>query len=155
MLIGVIREARLEDDATIAHHFYQMWRDLDTPDYAIRTDWLECTLRYIGWARQTLSYAAFVAEHEDVVIGSVSCQILTGAYPMVLSPDYRKDGYIWGVYVEPDYRRCGIATRLTDQAIAHLRQIGCTRAVLNASVMGRPVYERMGFVTSNVMQLEL
>jgi ribosomal protein S18 acetylase RimI-like enzyme len=67
----------------------------------------------------------------------------------------RCDGYIWGVYVEPAYCNRGIATQLIQQAIAHLKAIGCAHAVLNASPSGKPVYSRLGCVDSNLMRLDL
>jgi ribosomal protein S18 acetylase RimI-like enzyme len=62
---------------------------------------------------------------------------------------------IWNFYVQPDYRRQGIATKLTEMAIAHLKSLNCTKAVLHASPSGKPVYENLGFATSNEMMLNL
>jgi GNAT superfamily N-acetyltransferase len=70
-------------------------------------------------------------------------------------PQYRKYGYIWGVYVEPAYRKQGIAKQLTSATVNYLKAVGCTRAVLNASPLGKPVYESLGFSNSNAMQLDL
>lgn len=155
-----LRRATPADDPVLAQHFYQMWRDLNVPPEEIRPDWRDRTLRYIAKARETLEYAAFIAEVQSaegkpLIIGSAGCQIFDGLYPLVLMPTYRKDGYIWGVFVEAAYRRQGIARQLTEAAIAHLKAIGCARAVLNASPMGRSVYEKMGFVPGNALFLEL
>ncbi len=119
-------------------------------------DWLEITLEFISQARQTLSYQAFVAEVEGrQIVGSAGCQRFAGLSPNVMKAAERCDGYIWGVYVEPAYRNRGIATQLTQQAIAHLKASGCTHAVLNASPSGKPVYSRLGFIESNLMRLDL
>ena len=150
-----IREASLIDDSLIAKHFYQMWRDLDVPDYAIQSDWLETTLRFINQARQELGYKAFVAEVKGTVIGSASCQLFAGLYPNILVPQYQKSGYIWGVYVEPLYRRQGIAKKLTLMTVKHLKSLGCTQSVLNASPLGRSVYSSLGFSPRNEMRLDL
>ena len=149
-----IREASSSEDSLIAEHFQQMWRDLDIPDYAIQSDWLEITLRFINQARQELSYQAFVAEVDGAVIGSACCQLFAGLYPNILS-QYRKSGYIWGVYVEPLHRRQGVAKKLTLMAIAHLKSLGCTQAVLNASPLGQSVYSSLGFSQGNEMRLDL
>lgn len=53
------------------------------------------------------------------------------------------------------YRGRGIGKQLTTSAIAHLKSIGCTRVVLNASPSGKPVYSSLGFVESNGMWLDL
>jgi len=38
----------------------------------------------------------------------VSCQLFAGLYPHVIAEQYRKYGYIWGVYVEPPHRGQGL-----------------------------------------------
>lgn len=57
--------------------------------------------------------------------------------------------------MQPDYRRQGIATQLTETAIAYLKSLNCTKAVLNASSSGKPVYEQLGFIAGNEMTLNL
>ena len=150
-----IREASQNEDSLIARHFYQMWMDNDVPDESIRSDWLETTLQFINNARQDLFYQAFIAEVDGVAIGSASCQIFAGLYPQVLAENYRKYGYIWGVYVELAYRRSGIAKQLTNMAIAYLKSLGCTRVILHASPSGRQVYTSLSFFESNEMRLDL
>lgn len=149
------RAATPEEDPLIARHFYQMWLDNQIAESAIATNWLEITLQFIDQARQSLNYQAFIAEVEGQVIGSAGCQRFAGLYPNIMQATERCDGYIWGVYVEPAYRSQGIATQLTQQTIAHLKVIGCTHAVLNASPSGKPVYSRLGFVDGNLMRLDL
>ncbi|GAA6621116.1 GNAT family N-acetyltransferase [Scytonema sp. NUACC26] len=161
----IIKEATASEDFLIAEHFYKMWLDIGFPDDAIalsasRTrliapDWLNITLQFVEKARRELFYKAFVAEVEGAVVGSASCQLHSGLYPNIIKQEYRKYGYIWGVYVEPSYRRQGIAKQLTSKAVTYLKEIGCTRVVLNASPLGKPVYESLGFSSSNGMQLDL
>ncbi|NDJ20519.1 GNAT family N-acetyltransferase [Nostoc sp. B(2019)] len=150
-----IREATTKEDSLIAEHFYQLWLDIGVHESNICLEWLEITLKFIAEARQDLFYKAFVAEVDNVVVGSVSCQLFTGLYPNVFKDEYRKFGYIWGVYVEQSQRRQGIAKHLTNKAIEYLKVIGCTRVVLNASPSGKPVYSSLGFSESNAMQLDL
>lgn len=150
-----LREARPDEDSIIAKHFYQLWRDNGVPVESIRPDWFDITLQFINHARRELNYKAFVAEVEGRVVGSVGCQLFTGLYPLVLKDCYRKYGYIWGVYVEPFHRDQGIAKKLTNIAIAHLKAISCTRAILHASPMGKPVYSSLGFSASNEIHLDL
>lgn len=150
-----LREASLEEDSLIARHFYQLWRDNDVPVDSIKSDWQETILQFINHARQELLFKAFVAEVDHKVVGSTSCQLFAGLYPLALVENYRKYGYIWGVYVEPAYRKQGIASKLTQIAIAHLKQIDCTRVILHASPSGKPVYSGLGFSVSNEMRLDL
>ncbi len=150
-----VRAATPANHIAIAHHFYQMWLDNQIAASAIAPDWLEITLQFMEQAHQTLGYQAFVAEVEGQIVGSAGCQRFAGLYPNIINATDRRDGYIWGVYVEQPYRHQGIATQLTQHAIAHLRAIGCTHAVLNASPTGKPVYARLGFADSNLMRLDL
>lgn len=150
-----VREASPREDALMAEHFYQMWLDNEVTADSIEPDWLNITLQFIEEARQQLFYKAFVAEVDNRVIGSTSCQILAGLYPHILKAEYRKYGYIWGVYVEPHYRGQGIAKKLTNTAVEHLKSIGCTRVILHASPPGKPVYSSLGFSQTNEMRLDL
>lgn len=150
-----LREASPEEDSLIAKHFYQLWRDNDVPEHSIQSDWLDITLQFIERARRELCYKAFVAEVDGTVVGSTSCQLFTGLYPHVLAEQYRKYGYIWGVYVKLPYRGQGLAKKLTLQALDYLKSLGCTRVVLHASPLGFPVYSSLGFSQSNEMRLDL
>ena len=76
-------------------------------------------------------------------------------YPAVLKAEQRNYGYIWNVYVLPEHRRQGIATELTKVAVNYLKSLNCTKAILNASPSGKPVYEQLGFVAGNEMVLDL
>jgi ribosomal protein S18 acetylase RimI-like enzyme len=149
------REAIPQEDALIAQHFYQLWRDNDVSAESIRSDWLEVILDFISRARRELYYKAFVAETGGKVIGSTSCQLFTGLYPHVFAEHYRKYGYVWGVYVDVHFRGQGIAKQLTSMAVDHLRILNCTRVILHASPSGKPVYERLGFSTTNEMRLDI
>jgi ribosomal protein S18 acetylase RimI-like enzyme len=150
-----IRKVNLGEETLIAEHFYKMWIDVGVPEGAIELNWQEIIFQFIDNARQNLQYQGFIAEVDRVVVGSTSCQLYAGLYPNAIKDNHRKLGYIWGVYVEPAYRRQGIAKQLTNTAIDYLKDIGCTRVVLNASPNGKPVYTSLGFVDSNAMHLDI
>jgi ribosomal protein S18 acetylase RimI-like enzyme len=147
-----IREATPADEGIIAEHLCLIAVEFGLPAASIRQDGLEQTLKFIARARQDLQYKGFIAEVNNKVIGSASCQVLE-LYPMV-SRDYQK-GYIWGLYVHTTHRRQGIATALIQAAMAHLKAIGCTKAVLHASDTGRLLYAKLGYSESNEMVLDL
>ena len=52
---------------------------------------------------------------------------------------------IYGVHTDDAYRRRGIGTAITAEAIGAGARWGCVAAILQASEMGLPVYEAMGF----------
>ncbi|MEM8779112.1 MAG: GNAT family N-acetyltransferase [Cyanobacteria bacterium P01_G01_bin.49] len=150
--ILTIREAVESDEVVIAEHLRRIALQIGVSPESVRQDLLDKTIKFIDRARRELQYKGFIAEINEQILGSVSCQILE-LYPMV-SQDYQK-GYIWGVYVEPSHRRQGIATMLMKEAMTHLKEIGCTKAVLHASDMGKLLYSNLGYIESNEMVFSL
>lgn len=60
-----------------------------------------------------------------------------------------KKAYIMNMYTHPDYRRRGIAYRTLDRLICDIKCKGITSVSLEATAMGRPLYEKYGFVKMN------
>lgn len=54
--------------------------------------------------------------------------------------------YIMNMYTDPEYRRRGIARGTLDRLISDARERGITSISLEATEMGRPLYEKYGFV---------
>ena len=54
---------------------------------------------------------------------------------------------VYNVATLASHRRQGIGEAMTWRAVTQGHEDGCTTATLQASVMGKPVYERMGFRT--------
>ncbi|MBN1967300.1 MAG: GNAT family N-acetyltransferase [Anaerolineae bacterium] len=62
------------------------------------------------------------------------------------STPYGSDrAWIGMVLVHPDHRRQGYGTRITQAVIEYLQARGVRRLLLDASELGRPLYEKMGF----------
>jgi len=55
------------------------------------------------------------------------------------------EGYVMNVYVEPAWRRQGIATALMEAALEHARGLGLRRVRLHSTPEGRGTYARAGF----------
>jgi predicted GNAT family acetyltransferase len=64
-------------------------------------------------------------------------------------------GNIVNVYVEPAYRRRGLARALTEACLDWCRQHTIHMVILHASDAGRPVYAALGFEPTNEMRLVL
>jgi GNAT superfamily N-acetyltransferase len=62
-----------------------------------------------------------------------------------------REGLILNVYVDPRYRRQGVARRLMEALIDWAPAAGIVRLVLHASEDGRSLYEALGFRASNEM----
>ncbi len=62
--------------------------------------------------------------------------------------------YIMNIYTVPAYRGNGIATKVVDLLVAEAHKRNIHRITLDATAMGRPVYERYGFVPAeNTLKL--
>jgi len=55
------------------------------------------------------------------------------------------EGYVMNVYVEPAWRKQGIASALMDAALEHARGLGLRRVRLHSTAEGRGTYARAGF----------
>lgn len=62
---------------------------------------------------------------------------------------------ILNVYVDPEFRRRGIARSLMQTILTWCKGEGLARVTLHASDAGRPLYESLGFEASNEMRLTL
>ena len=57
-----------------------------------------------------------------------------------------KKAYIMNMYTAPEYRRQGIAIRTLDLLVRDAKEQGVSQIALEATDMGRPLYEKYGFV---------
>ena len=60
-----------------------------------------------------------------------------------------KKAYIMNMYTSPEYRRKGIAYKTLDMLVKDAKSMGITAISLEATVMGRPLYEKYGFIKMN------
>ncbi len=60
-----------------------------------------------------------------------------------------KKSYIMNMYTNPEYRRQGIAFKTLDLLVAEAKARGITAISLEATKMGRALYEKYGFVKMN------
>jgi len=151
-----IRQGDRQDDEILARHHIALWKSYGIQPEQMRTDALAIILDFITVGRRERSLATFLAcDEDDRVIGSASSQLHRVPYPEIMLPSVRRFGYIWSVFVEPAYRRQGIARQLMEQALAHLRAIGCTTAVLHSSDAGEALYQQLGFRVVKEMRMGL
>lgn len=146
---ATIRGASDIDMGVLAENFRKMWLEIGWGPETLCEDWTGVVATFIERARADGSFAAFVAEVDAAAVGTAACQLFSGLYPEIRRSSTYCAGYIWGVYVRPDYRHLGLATRLTRAALDHLDALGCTRVTLHASQDGEPVYRAMGFRGTN------
>lgn len=66
-----------------------------------------------------------------------------------------KVGYIMNMSVYPDYRNQGIAKEIFKHILIFLKEQNIVTASLHATDMGRKLYEKFGFASTNEMRLNL
>jgi ribosomal protein S18 acetylase RimI-like enzyme len=66
-------------------------------------------------------------------------------------PTQDKRGYVLNVFVQPAYRRRGLASALMKAADVEFARRGITFAVLHATETGKPVYEKTGWAGTSEM----
>jgi ribosomal protein S18 acetylase RimI-like enzyme len=66
--------------------------------------------------------------------------------------DHRR-AYILNVFVEPAYRRRGLARRLMALAEARGRELGISYAILHSTRQGRALYESLGWGPTSEMAI--
>ena len=85
------------------------------------------------------------------VLGFIGSELASGAflliddYPANCEIRHGRLGTLINVYTYPAYRRHGYGQQVTTAAIAKGRELGLDVIDLNATEMGRGVYEQVGF----------
>lgn len=73
-------------------------------------------------------------------------------------PSFENNGghkaYIANIYTDPAYRGKGICPRILEILEDRAREKGCCRVWLDASVMGKPVYEKRGLAENDKILLK-
>ena len=116
------------------------------------------TASYLRDALETGEYVGWVAEATGTspVIGGAGAQIrsiLPRPRPGSEELEHGPEAIVLNVYVEPAWRRRGVADALMRAVLDGLAGRGIRRIVLHASDEGRRLYERLGFVATNEMRL--
>jgi ribosomal protein S18 acetylase RimI-like enzyme len=82
--------------------------------------------------------------HGDVLVAENGAD--GGPAGAVCCVSFGPTGWIGALGVAPESRRHGLGRALTEAAVARLRERGASTVLLFATDMGRPLYERLGFV---------
>ena len=143
------------DDPVLIKHYLAIWESYGTAREDYDPDASNAVSRFIEESRTDGSHGGFLAIVDGDIAGSAIACLLRSPYPEVVKPGVKRRGYIWAVYTEPFYRGRGIGKALTERAIEHLRNVGCTHVVLHASDVGAPMYEKLGFTPAGEMRLNL
>lgn len=93
------------------------------------------------------SHIAYLAFDGTCVVGAGAVSFFQ-VMPTYHNPSGNK-AYIMNMYTNPEYRRKGIAINILDMLIKDSKNKGITAISLEATDMGRPLYQKYGFVKMN------
>ena len=144
------RRATVDDSGLITRHRKAMFADMrNAPEQILE----EMARHFEPWVRRMIAdekYAGWIISDGERDIASAGLLILDWA-PHFLDPRGEHRGYVLNVFVEPEYRRRGLAQTLTNACMDEARRRRIGVVALHASAKGQPVYEKLGFTTSNEM----
>lgn len=150
-----IRLATPHDSEEVLRHRRGMFHDMGYTDsktldmvVANSRDFIQRGLAegwYRGW---------FAVDDDGNPISGVGL-VITDWVAHPLTADQSRRAYVLNVYTHPEFRRRGLARKLMEAVISWCRNEGFETLWLHTSPAGRPVYEAMGFVSTNEMKLNL
>lgn len=109
--------------------------------------------RYYQETLRNGMHTAYLVFDEDLFVGAGGV-----SYFQVMPTYHNPSGwkaYIMNMYTRPEYRRQGIASRMLDLLVRDAKDRGVSFITLEATEMGRPLYEKYGFTSmENEMELQ-
>jgi ribosomal protein S18 acetylase RimI-like enzyme len=150
------RPVGLDDLELICRHREEMFRASNAPgrsDEILRM----MTASFRVWIEPRLrdgSYFGYIAEENGVAVAGIGLMIIDWP-PHPSHPNEDKRGYVLNVFVEPSYRKRGLAKMLTALGEAEIARRGVSFAILHATRMGRPLYEQNGWTQTAEMSKQV
>jgi GNAT superfamily N-acetyltransferase len=142
-----IRPATLDDAEALVHHRVAMFTDMGLPPHEVATSGPV----FASWLKAAMPkgiYHAWVVETEDgTVVAGGGMTVL----PWPPGPHASGDrlAFVYNVYTEPAHRHQGLARQVMTAIHDWCRAHGIARVGLNASTLGEPLYESMGYRVSD------
>jgi GNAT superfamily N-acetyltransferase len=99
---------------------------------------------YYKRALESGEHIAYLVYDNETFIGTGGVSFYQ-VMPTYHNPTGKK-AYIMNMYTVPEYRRQGIAVHTLDLLVKDAREQGVSQIALEATDMGRPLYEKYGFV---------
>ena len=138
-----MRELTENDVELVCRHREEMFRDAGRSEEVLQV----MTQHFRDWLIPRLldrTYFGFVAYEQDKPIAGIGLMVIDWP-PHPSHPTSDRRGYVLNVYVEPEYRRQGLARTLMQQAETEFAQRGVTFAILHATEKGRGLYAGLGW----------
>ncbi len=100
--------------------------------------------KYYQEALQNDTHIAYLVFDGEVFVGAGGVSFFR-VMPTFHNPSGEK-AYIMNMYTKPEYRRQGIAMKTLDLLVSEAKKKGVHAISLEATSVGRPLYEKYGFV---------
>jgi ribosomal protein S18 acetylase RimI-like enzyme len=137
----------------ICRHREEMFRDAGRSEEVLRP----MTTNFRSWLQPRLhdgTYFGFVISDGDEPVAGIGLMLIDWP-PHPSHPTQDKRGYVLNVYVEPAYRRRGLAHELMGLAEAEFERRGVGFAILHATEKGRDLYAGLGWSGTTEMSKTL
>jgi len=149
-----IRTATAADISTVVAHRRAMFEEMGYTDRAALDVMDEKFKTWVAEKIASIEYRHWFATNAAgaIVAGAGLWVMEWPAHPIDQSG---RRGNILNVYTHRDYRRRGLAKRLTTLILDWCRENKIQTVILHASDTGRPLYESFGFHATNEMRIQL
>ncbi|MBE6829383.1 MAG: GNAT family N-acetyltransferase [Ruminococcaceae bacterium] len=137
------RRATIHDVGQLAGIRVEMRNERENPQNSGTAEFYANTYRYFEQHLANDSFVAWVAVQDEEIIATSG--IVFYSIPPVYSNITGSVAYIMNMYTKPAHRNKGIASALLSRLLEETRVRNCTKITLNASEMGKPLYEKYGF----------
>jgi GNAT superfamily N-acetyltransferase len=150
----LIRSGAASDAHSIVAHRRAMFLEMGYRDEVALDKMCSAFEPWLVRKMQSGEYLAWFALGSDGAIAAGLGLWLMDWPPHMIGPGARR-GNILNVYTEPHSRRLGLARTLMETALAWCRDNGIRAVILHSSDDGRPLYESLGFESTNEMRLRI
>ena len=120
-------------------------------DNSLRLDWANCEAAKNALLSAIQTCIVFIIYHEEEAIGYLLGRI---SEPSANSARGIKQGLLENIYIEPEWRKCGLGRRLIDVFKDDCKEHGAE--CINVTVLAnnqdaRAFYEKMGLLPRNIV----
>lgn len=156
-----VRTANVDDIETLAAHRVSMFLELGEIAESECERFHANVVAYLATAVPSGEYRGWLAEvvHPDTTRGSLAGgagvllrTMVPRPIPGIEGGSSGPEALVLNVYTAPAWRRHGVAATLMRHILAWANDLAIPRLVLHASPMGRPMYEKLGFVATTEMR---
>lgn len=139
-----IRKANIEDCTELTALRLEMRNERETDNLKENHQtFYDSTYNYFYENIVGGNFVAYIAVENDEIVAT------SGLCFYSVPPTYKNTtglvAYVMNMYTRQQYRKRGIATKLLDCLINEAKSRNCTKVTLNASDMGKPIYQKYGF----------